>query len=217
MLCIIPFDVLLVNEQIWYQSSDNSRYSIDFINITRLESTGISTVNREKIPFLCYDYHFRHNITDCLSNSSTTNSILRILFSTRYPAGCISTPCRQNFVEDTRQRITQSNRRMSLPVAGSDGRTLDMDMNLCSVNQTRASMSFAKYNQMNLFMFDKLFDSRVYREIQPWVSLFYQEDLFLKFIRFYCTNKIFLFSSRSIDFRHSTNRRYVFQSLVIGI
>lgn len=56
---------------------------------------------------------------------------------------------------------------MSLPVAGSNGRTLDMDMNLCSVNQTRASMSFAKYNQMNLFMFDKLFDSRVYREIQP--------------------------------------------------
>lgn len=84
----------------------------------------------------------RYNITDCLWNSNITNSILKILFSIPYPTGCISIPCRHDFIEATRQRITQTNRRMSLPLFRTDGTILDTDLNLCSLNQTRASRSF---------------------------------------------------------------------------
>lgn len=83
----------------------------------------------------------RYNISQCLINNNTTTSILRILFSVPYPPGCSSNSCREIFVEQTKQRIARSNYRMNLPLTYNDGRTLDVNINLCLLNQTSAGMS----------------------------------------------------------------------------
>lgn len=92
---------------------------------------------RKYIRCSCY---CRGNITRCQTGTNAVNGVLQISFTVQYPMDCISNSCRQNFVEEIRQRIRQSDERMTLPMRYNDGRTSETAMYFCSLTLIGSSM-----------------------------------------------------------------------------
>ena len=82
----------------------------------------------------------RSNITQCQTGANALNAILQISFTVQYPSECFTNSCRQNFIEETRQRIKQSDDRMTLPMRFNDGRTSETHLYLCSLILIGSSM-----------------------------------------------------------------------------
>ena len=53
-----------------------------------------------------------------------------------YPPECNSVPCKGNFVEQVKSRVSQSNNAIDLPLELTNGTAWNTNMTFCSFNQT---------------------------------------------------------------------------------